>query len=255
MWGLRSRTRVRWPQFALRRNKRGVASATLDAMLAAYRLGDVKAEHASDEDVRLFEATAAALWALGAVAARAGDWALVRAIVAAEPADGGYYDSWLRHGQVMSARRATDSEDDNALNMPERQLALHPGYGMTEGGPDQRLLALCVFDQLALLVVASGLEPGERVNYYPSYAKYPAEYVEGTVIELRTEGPMRTAIFPGSNEHLREVLRDTNEMAVLQAAQFRDQGRDWSYRGYLDPRTWVFIRDGQMWESWRAIRG
>ena len=61
-----------------------------------YRLGDVHSDSATDEDVRLWEAAAGALWALGAAAAaerRHGD---IRNIVTRQPEEGGHYATWLR---------------------------------------------------------------------------------------------------------------------------------------------------------------
>jgi hypothetical protein len=120
---------------------------------------------------------------------------------------------------------------------------------MTERTSEDRLRALCVFDHLALLVLAHRYaEP--RINFYPSYAKYPAEYVEPTIVLMRREGELRSAAFPGSDEDLREVLRNANEMALYQAAQYRERGQDWQYGGFQDPRTWMFIREGGIWEDW-----
>jgi hypothetical protein len=75
--------------------------------------------------------------------------------------------------------------------------------------------------------------------------------VEPHVIALRSPGPMREAIFPGGDDDLRAVLRDANEMALYQAAQVRfRKSLDWRYRGCQDARTWAFIREGHMMESW-----
>src|SRR4051812_40930133 len=51
---------------ALRRGKPGIVDTAVEAMVAAYRLGDLTAEHPNDEDARLWEGVAASLWALGA---------------------------------------------------------------------------------------------------------------------------------------------------------------------------------------------
>jgi hypothetical protein len=235
---------------ALRRGKRGIVDAALDHLLAAYRTGDPSKDAADESELRLWESTVGGLWALGAAAVVAEDWDVLRSIVAREPEPGGYYSTWLRHGQVMSARGSNDPADDNIINLGLGNLRLHPGFGMTDASDDDRERAIAGFDQLALLVVAS-LDAPDRPGFYPSYAKFPAEFVEPHVIALRSPGPMREAIFPGGDDDLRAVLRDANEMALYQAAQVRfRKSMDWRYQGCQDARTWAFIREGHMMESW-----
>ena len=196
---------------ALRRRNRGIFAAARDALVSAYRLGDVASDQATEEDMTLWDAANGALWSLGATAVQSSDWDAVRAVVVRQPMEGGYYATWLRHGQVMRARTTIDAGDDNVLDVGARRLALHPSFGMTDASPELRLRALCGFDPLALLVVAD-VAGTEHVNFYPSYAKHPVSFVEGFVIDLREEGAMRKAIFPRDDATLRRVLREANEM-------------------------------------------
>ena len=53
-----------------------------------------------------------------------------------------------------------------------------------------------------MLVVAS-LAPEDRLNFYPSFAKHPAEFADEAVIELRAAGEARSAIFPLDDDQLR----------------------------------------------------
>jgi hypothetical protein len=227
-------------EIALKRDRPGAFSHALAALVDAYRVGDVHTDSPNMDDTRLFESAATSLWGLGAFATHEGKWDAVREIVTHQPEQGGHYATWLRHSQVMSARGALYAEDDNILDL---------GGGLAE----HQIRALAAFDQLALLVVES-TNPGDRPGMFPSYAKFPVAYVEPLVIELRAPGPMRSAIFPSDNEQLRGVLRNANEIALLQAAQFRHHGHGWRYEGFRDPRTWTFIRSGQMWEDWQDIR-
>jgi hypothetical protein len=242
---------------ALRRGKDGLFDATVGAILATYRLGDVQAEQPDDSDASLFENAAAALWALGTVAVELGRWAELRRIVTEQPEPDGYWPSWLRHAQTMSARTSTYVADDSILNVAASRLDSHTGYGMAGRSEADRTRDLCAFDFLALLVVASldHSHPSGHPNYYPSFAKYTAEYVEPLVWDLRREGGMREAIFPGSDEDLRGHLRETNEMALFQAGQLRWADRNWEYRGFTDPRTWAYIREGHTYEEWVNLVG
>jgi hypothetical protein len=237
---------------ALRRDKPGVVTAALDNLLEAYRLGPVDTDTGSVDDLRLWEQTAAVLWALGAVATHLEQWAVVRDIVDRQPVDGGFYTTWLRHGQVMSARGALVPEDDNVLNLCADLLARNPSFGLVASPNPERERLFCVFDQLALLVVASLPNSGGLYAFYPSYAKFPVAHIEPIVVALRDQGPLRAAIFPSDDETLRAVLRDVNELALLQAAQQRYRGRSWAYSGFQDARTWTFIREGQRFEDWQV---
>ena len=150
----------------------------------------------------------------------------------------------------MSARRAIDPEDDNVLSIGARELELRRSYGLADVTPDDRLRALCIFDLLAMLVVSS-VAPEERLNYYPSFAKHPAGFVEEAIAELRRDGDPRRAIYPLASDELRAALREVNELAAFQAAIHRAGGREWRYRGFEDVRTWMFIREGHVSEEWR----
>ena len=233
---------------AVRRGKRGIADAAVNALLETYRLGTVANDGGPEDDVRLWENTASGLWALGAVTADEGEWQLLRSIVAKQPVDAGYYTTWLRHGQVMSARGSSDPADDNVLNLALHALRTNPGFGMIDQSESRRERVACTFDQLALILVA-GLDEGGG-GFYPSYAKYPVAHVEHGVIALRKPSPMRDAVFPGDNDQLRQVLRDANEVALYQAAQYRHRSYPWAYEGFQQPHTWAFIREGHMFETW-----
>jgi hypothetical protein len=234
---------------ALRRNKAGAVGAALDALLATYRLGPVASDGGTEDDLRLWEESAGALWALGAVAVQMEAWDTVRSIVAREPEPGGHYRTWLRHGQVMSARGAIDRADDNVLNLCIRRLATNRSFGFVGASVTEREQSVCAFDALAHLVVMS-LPGGGLMDFYPSYAKFPVEYVEAAVIALRREGGMRSAVFPEGDVELRNALRDMNEMALYQAAQSRYHGGSWAYVGFQDARTWSYLREGHFYEQW-----
>lgn len=236
------------------RDKPGIVDAALNSLLETYRLGDVtQPVIGSDDDLRLWEETAAAVWVLGALAVKQSDWRTVRAIVDRPPRESDpHFQTWLRHAQVMSARGA-QAPDDNLLNTCVDRFAAHAGFACVGLPKSERERFIAGFDQLALLVTAA-LPGSDPLSFYPSYAKFKVGHVEPLVVALRRPGALRDAIFPDTNDRLREVLREANESALLQAAQYRAHARPWAYEGFQDARTWAFIRTGDMFEDWGPIR-
>jgi hypothetical protein len=235
---------------AARQNKPGLFTACVNALRATYRLGDVFTDAPAMLDVQLFEASADTLWCLGASLCAEGRYGQIAELVDWEPLPDGHYDTWFRHGQVMSARAATEHDDDNALDVPSRILEKHDGFDLTEDS-DARNKALFGFDLLALLVAARHLKvASDQLNFYPSFAKGDAALSEWVLFDLRVDGPKRGAVFPGSNDDLRTTIREANEMAASQAAFLRAGGRAWNFLGFADARTWLFVREGNLWEDW-----
>jgi hypothetical protein len=241
---------------ALRRERPGIFTEAIKALNAVYRLGDVSVNEANDDDVRLFEAVAGALWALGAVIVRKERWGSLPDIVARPPEAGSYYDTWMRHGQVMAARRASDPADDNILIVAANWLRRYPSFGFTNDDREALQRAVAAFDFLAFVHLAH-VVPGDYTVLYTSFAKYPTEFIEDYAVRLREEGgDLRTAVFPGSDDELRDVLREANERAASQAAFKRYRTVPWAYLGYREGPTWAFIREGAWIENWgeRASR-
>jgi len=139
---------------ATRRGQPGLVSASLDALVAAYRLGDMRVDYPVDADAWLWEAASLSLFALGATAVKVGDFSTVRRVVVPQPVEGGHYASWLRHGQVMGARTTTEPREDNILDLAATVLATNSAFGQSEDSDEDRLRRLAEFDQLAFLVVA-----------------------------------------------------------------------------------------------------
>lgn len=184
-----------------------------------------------------------------------GDYSLVRRVTVPRPVEGGHYATWLRHGQVMSARLATEEGDeDNILDLAAGVLARNPAFGQTEDSNGERLRRLCQFDQLALLIIAD-VRPEATMPYYPSYAKYPESYVEDAVVGLREPGPARSEVFPKSDSELRAVLRNGNELALIQAALVRHAGRRWRYAGFQDRGPSCSFETGRAGRTLQTSRG
>ena len=62
--------------------------------------------------------------------------------------------------------------------------------------------------------------------------------------------PARSQVFVGDEAKLRETLRDYDAKARVAAAYARRNGKDWEWRAFDDARTWGFIDEGHMIESW-----
>jgi hypothetical protein len=156
--------------------------------------------------------------------------------------------TWLRHGQVHSARGSLDPHDSLSHLAARRLTELQDSLPA-----DDALAAVCRFDFLAALIV-SEVGPGGAA-YFPSFAACSDSLVEPVVIdELRHDrGDLRQTVFPGDDKGLREALRALNESAVAEAAYQRARAGDrpWEWRGFSDHRTWLFIRSGDRWEDWQ----
>lgn len=223
-------------------------SRGVSRLLAIYRLGDFSADlrtRTPDFEASLWESIAIELFALGGLAVAREMWPQVRELTlqVPNPDSAAAYDrSWLRHGQVASARSAQDPTDSLPQLAATRLGELLPT-------PDVDLLALvCRFDLLAALVVTEN--GGE---YYPNAAPFSETLVEPFIIDQlrRVNTPVRASVFAGDDERLRAGLRSYNEDAVVEAANHRAGGRRWEWRGWSNARTWFFIRTGDQWERWQ----
>lgn len=220
--------------------------------LRIYRIGDFRAGLALTPPAReasLWESLVIELFAVGGLAVEQRAWSSVRELTLQRPdPSSAHYVTWLRHGQVHSARGSLDPHDSLPHLAARRLIELHGSLSA-----DDALTAVCRFDFLAALIV-SEVEPGGAA-YFPSFAACSDSLVEPVVVdELRDgSGELRQTVFHGDDKGLREALRTYNESAVAEAAyqRARTSDRPWEWRGFSDHRTWMFIRSGDQWEDWQ----
>jgi hypothetical protein len=225
---------------------RGHERLLADGIAAAIVIWDVGDRSAlyrmntSSFEASLWEGMGIELYALGGLAVQHERWAAVRSLTLQYPTTTGE-NTWLREGQVVSARAGQPAE--SLLGLAAVRLgALEPR--LTE---DQRLRALARFDFLSGLMISES----HPTRFYPNAAEFSEELVEPLIIEelRRSDSALRQHVFSGDDQGVREALRYYNERACSQAALQRYAGLDWSWRAFADGRTWSFIDGGQLVEE------
>jgi hypothetical protein len=194
-----------------------------------------------DFEASLWENLGIELFAIGALAVHWDLWAQARELASHESPTSG--EGWLRQGQVVSARTAGPT--DSFPHLVVREI----GRLDTNVTGEEARRAFAIFDLFSALVIT---EFGVKYGYYPNAAEFDAELVEPFVIDqLRSAtSHARAHVLVGDEEKLRETLRDYDSKARVAAAYARRGGKDWKWRAFADARTWGFINEGHMIESW-----
>jgi hypothetical protein len=231
---------------ALRDHDQDLLSKGIDSLSEIWRLGDVRAMLSTTTpsfEASLWEALAFELYALGALAVLYEQWGQVRQLTRQRPDPTSLRESWLRQGQVASSRASSYPEETILFLAKPRLIEFDPDLS-----DDDAVAALCQFDLLSGLIIG---ETDER-GFYPNAAEFSAERVERLVVEqLRIDSsPLRSQVYPGDKDGLREALRTYNHKACTQAAYARYAGRDWQWRAFADARTWSWIDEGHLLEEW-----
>jgi hypothetical protein len=185
-------------------------------------------EH-SVEGARLWLQVIERVVALGGLAVRLNKWAAVRTLVLQRPPGmEDYYTNWLRHALTWAARmnQLVEVGDEKrvqlsliilAKSVAERVTALHPDIP-TAG--DALLSSLTQFDFLACLVAISAAD-GQAAggSFYPNFARFYNERTEPIIEQLISDGqgPMRQAIFPGTDAELARAIVWLSETATKEA--------------------------------------
>jgi hypothetical protein len=236
---------------ALHEHNAELFSEAIASLREIWKVGNPRAMYPTTTpafEASLWELIAAELYALGGLAVSLERWAAVHELSAEKPDPDTLRESWLRQGQVASARAAT-VPDDTMLEIATRPLSrLEPSLSE----PDARA-ALSRFDLLSCLIIRQADPDG----FYPNASKFSESLAEPVVFErLRDPNdPLREYVYPGDQDGLREALRDYDEKARLAAAQARRRSHDWQWRGFSDERTLLFIFRGQRPEDWEIGGG
>jgi len=194
-----------------------------------------------DFEASLWENLGIELYAIGSLAVHLGLWAQARELASHESPSSG--EGWLRQGQVVSARTAGPAESFAHL-----VLYLIGRLDSAVTGADAKR-AFVIFDLFSALVIS---ELDFKYGYFPNAGEFDAELVEPFVIDqLRSAtSDARTHVFVGDEEKLRDTLRDYDSQARVAAADAMRGGKDWKWRAFADARTWGFINEGHLIESW-----
>jgi hypothetical protein len=229
---------------ALQDHDANLFSAGVQNMATIWSFGDPNAMYpirTPDLEASLWERLGTALYALGGLAVRHERWKEMRELIT-QPGNSPTGESWLRQGQVASARSAVYA--DSIVTLAARRLdQLAADIDRTAA-----LTLVCQFDLLSGLVISETDQDG----YFPNCAEFSESLVEPLVIDA-LRGPdsaLRQHVFPGNDQGLREALRAFDALARTQAALSRRHRGTWQWRGFADARTLVFIAAGQTVEEW-----
>jgi hypothetical protein len=199
-----------------------------------------------DFEASLWENLGIDLYALGGLAVMSERWGEVRELTKQAPTGGSSEKSWLRQGQVISARSNTDYDRESILSLAARRLkSMEPEVSEAEA-----IQCLARFDVLSGLIIG---EENLR-GFYPNAAEFSEELVEPFIIEkLRSlDSPVRDYVFMGDTPGLVKALTEYDRMARLQAALARYKSGSWKWHGFSDARTLVFLAEEHMLEEWAS---
>lgn len=197
-------------------------------------------------EASLWERLGIDLYAVGGLTVYAERWLELRQLTTQSPTGGPNEKSWLRQGQVVSARGNEHYPEESIL-----RLAVNRMQSMKTGlSEEEAIRCLAVFDLLSGLVIA---EENLR-GFYPNAAEFSEQLLEPTIIEsLRTvESPIRQQVFPDDTPGLIKALVEYDRTARLQAALARYRGLAWEWRGFADARTLVFLTEEHILEEWTS---
>lgn len=235
----------------VRRGSPEVVEAAVGSLFGIYRLGDYAVGNHLETppfEASLWESIWIEIAALGGLIVRRQAWSYLKTVALRDPnPEKPHYVTWYRHGQVHSARSSTDPNESVLRVAANRLSELEPEDGANY------LKEICQFDLLAALLIA---EVDADRKFYPNAAAFSERNVEPMVVDhLRSKAsPLRSVIFPDSDDALQAQLREYNELALAQASLYRySNNQDWAWRGFQDGRTWAFIRSGQLLEDWQSL--
>jgi hypothetical protein len=236
---------------ALHDHNTRLCSEAIRSLAEIWKVGGAAAMYPTTTpafEASLWELIVIELYALGGLAVSLERWAAVHELALQKPDPSSHDTSWLRQGQVASARAAT-VPDETVLELAAPRLS---GLEPSLAEPEARA-ALSQFDLISCLIIRQ-VDPR---GFYPNASKFSEALAEPVVIErLRgLDDTLRQHVYPGDQEGLREALRDYDEKARLQAALARRRNRDWQWRGFSDARTLLFIVAGDRPEEWEAGGG
>lgn len=231
----------------LREHDEAIFGKGVAALVEIWKEGSFEALYPTtppDFEASLWENLGINLYALGGLAVVGERWGRVRELTKQAPTGGSSEKSWLRQGQVISARSNTDYDRESILSLAARRLkSMEPEVSEAEA-----IQCLARFDLLSGLIIG---EENLR-GFYPNAAEFSEELVEPFVIEkLRSpDSPVRECVFKEDTPGLVKALAEYDRMARLQAALARYKNGPWKWRGFSDARTLVFFAEEHMLEEW-----
>jgi hypothetical protein len=232
---------------ALRHHDAALFRQGVEGLVEIWKEGNFKALYPltpPDFEASLWENLGINLYVLGGLAVASERWSEIRELTNQAPTGGSGEKSWLRQGQVISARSSTDYDRESILGLAAQRLgSMEPEISETDA-----IQYLARFDLLSGLIIGEE----DLRGFYPNAAEFSEELVEPFVIEqLRSSGsPLREHVFKEDTPGLLKALEEYDRVARLQAALARYKNGSWKWHGFSDARTLVFLAEEHMLEEW-----
>jgi hypothetical protein len=171
------------------------------------------------------------VFALGALAVRAGNWKAVRSLTLQRPDRLSDYDAnWLRHALTMASRahHLYEQRDDgqtlelSLLSLARNDIArldcLRPD-GLVPND-DEVITSLAQFDVLSNIVAIDGAaDTGQRV-FYTNFARFQQGRIQPIVDRLLIDADMRQTLFTHGDDDLADALATIGQRAQQDGWRF-----------------------------------
>ena len=162
------------------------------------------------------------VYALGALAVRRRDWPAVRTLTLQLPeaiAAEGYDTNWLRHALTMTSRAGQFERhgegDVSLLSLSRTVIAdlecLRPDVASPDD--DRLLTSLARFDVLSNIVAIGAARDTAGRVFYPNFAKFRQDRIQGVVDQLLSDAEMRAELFPLDDASLAVALNEIGARA------------------------------------------
>jgi hypothetical protein len=185
------------------------------------------------------------IFALGGFAVRRKKWRAIRELTVRLPdviKAVGYDRNWLRHGLTMASRAQHFEREDQTLSLltlARNRAAELDCLRLDRANPDDDALLTSIveFDFLSNVSAIDGsfgLKAG-RV-YYPNFARFYQDRVQGIANRLVTDPGLRAAIFTHSDADLAAALSDIGKKAESEGWRFDgfDGWEDTPVEGFIE---------------------
>jgi hypothetical protein len=189
------------------------------------------------------------VFALGALLVRNEQWGAVRdaAIVRPRHYQADYWQNWLLHGDVMAARAGFHNHEEpkpgyepykSTIVFAQEHIVRLPELRPDLGPDDEDVVtSLCRFSMLACFAALSDPEGRRTGACLAHFSRWYATRTDPVVVELIAGGPMRDAIFPGSDGELADAVRTV----ALRAREMTHPLHGW--HGFEDQRIHAFLEE------------
>jgi hypothetical protein len=170
------------------------------------------------------------VYAVGALAVRKRDWPAVRTLTLqrGNGNDFNYYSNWLRHALTGAARAnlLQTQEGERSIELSLLSLAAEHVDRLAPLRPDVPaedeaiVNSLTQFDLVSILTTIAAAESLDTGNWYTNFARYDWSRSEPALLELLDDGEIREVLFPQSDQHLADAIREVSRMARGEGIRF-----------------------------------